>query len=111
MEKSMTEIRVKKRNGRGGEDLKLEKIHGRFTKIFVDVNGSRKLPFLAELLESYERALSPDLIIVKSVKLKTLLLSSTPYGSDATVPRVCHWQWFAAGALAALVLNRALFYS
>ena len=27
MEKSMTEIRVKKRNGRGDEDLKLEKIH------------------------------------------------------------------------------------
>ncbi len=27
MEKSMTEIRVKKRNGRGEEDLKLEKIH------------------------------------------------------------------------------------
>ena len=27
METSMTEIRVKKRNGRGDEDLKLEKIH------------------------------------------------------------------------------------
>ena len=27
METSMTEIRVKKRNGRGDEDLRLEKIH------------------------------------------------------------------------------------
>mmetsp|Transcript_20689 Transcript_20689/g.33085 ORF Transcript_20689/g.33085 Transcript_20689/m.33085 type:complete len:247 (-) Transcript_20689:8-748(-) len=48
-----------------------------FTKIFIDTSGSRELKTLLPLIEGYIKALAPQLIVVKSFKLKRLLLQST----------------------------------
>mmetsp|Transcript_31732 Transcript_31732/g.62349 ORF Transcript_31732/g.62349 Transcript_31732/m.62349 type:complete len:245 (+) Transcript_31732:57-791(+) len=46
----------------------------RFTKVFVDISGSRELSTVVRLMGVYENALRPDVLIVKSQPLKRLLL-------------------------------------
>jgi len=46
----------------------------RFTKIFVDISGSREISTVVRLMSVYENALRPDVLIVKSQPLKRLLL-------------------------------------
>ena len=48
----------------------------RFSKIFVDISGSRELSTVMRLLIMYESTLQPDMIIVKSQGFKRLLLKS-----------------------------------
>jgi len=44
-----------------------------FTKIFIDVSGNRDAALLVTLMEQYEAAFRPQLLVVKSYKLKRLL--------------------------------------
>mmetsp|Transcript_18362 Transcript_18362/g.42880 ORF Transcript_18362/g.42880 Transcript_18362/m.42880 type:complete len:261 (-) Transcript_18362:12-794(-) len=46
----------------------------RFSKVFVDISGSRDLTTVTRLLVMYESILKPDLIILKSQAMKRLLL-------------------------------------
>jgi len=55
-------------------DLSAVRKLGYFNKIFVDINGSRELETLLPLLEAYETVLKPALLVVKSVRLKQLML-------------------------------------
>jgi len=52
-----------------------ESVHpDRFSKVFVDISGSRDLTTVTRLLVMYESTLKPDLIILKSQAMKRLLL-------------------------------------
>jgi len=46
----------------------------RFTKVFVDISGSRDLATVVRLMDIYENTLRPDFLVVKSQALKRLLL-------------------------------------
>lgn len=46
----------------------------RFDVIFIDLNGSRELETLLPLIDSYEAVMRPSLMVVKSNKLKRLIL-------------------------------------
>merc|ERR1712054_456468 len=48
----------------------------KFDKVFVDISGSRDLSTVVRLLDMYENTLKPDVLIVKSQRLKHLLLRS-----------------------------------
>lgn len=48
----------------------------RFTKVFVDISGSRDLSTVVRLLDIYENTLKPEILVVKSQALKRLLLRS-----------------------------------
>mmetsp|Transcript_12053 Transcript_12053/g.26776 ORF Transcript_12053/g.26776 Transcript_12053/m.26776 type:complete len:266 (+) Transcript_12053:75-872(+) len=48
----------------------------RFTKVFVDISGSRDLSTVIRLLDVYRNTLRPDLLVVKSQPLKRLLLKA-----------------------------------
>jgi len=48
----------------------------RFTKVFVDISGSRDLSTVVRLLDIYENTIKPDVLVVKSQALKRLLLRS-----------------------------------
>jgi len=50
---------------------------GRFNKIFVDINGARELQTVLPLLESYDAVLKPEVIVVKNVRFKRLLLRTS----------------------------------
>lgn len=52
---------------------------GPFDVLFVDINGSRELQTVLPLLEAYEAALSPRLIVVKNTRLRRLLLKAMPH--------------------------------
>ena len=61
------------------EDISGIRAHGKFSVLFLDINGSRELATLVPLLERYESALGPHglrLIVVKSTRLKRLLLKA-----------------------------------
>ena len=61
------------------EDISAIRALGDFSVLFLDINGSRELATLVPLLERYESALGPHglrLIVVKSTRLKRLLLKS-----------------------------------
>jgi len=45
-----------------------------FDAVFVDINGSRELQTLLPLLEAYDAALRPPVLVVKNRRLKRLLL-------------------------------------
>ncbi len=51
----------------------------RFNKIFIDLNGSREIGIVHACIEKLQRALRPELIVVKSIKMKTLILQCTPF--------------------------------
>jgi len=48
----------------------------RWSKIFIDISGSRDLPTVIRLIDMYEHSLRPEVIVVKSQTLKRLLLRS-----------------------------------
>eukprot|EP00927_Polykrikos_kofoidii_P026756 TRINITY_DN23775_c0_g1_i1.p1 TRINITY_DN23775_c0_g1~~TRINITY_DN23775_c0_g1_i1.p1 ORF type:complete len:311 (+),score=62.30 TRINITY_DN23775_c0_g1_i1:99-1031(+) len=48
----------------------------RFTKVFVDISGSRDISTVVRLLDIYENTLKPEILVVKSQALKRLLLRS-----------------------------------
>jgi hypothetical protein len=52
---------------------------GGFNKIFIDLNGSRDIAVVYACLEKLQRALRPELIVVKSVKMKALILQCTAF--------------------------------
>ena len=61
------------------EDISGIRALGDFSVLFLDINGSRELATLVPLLERYESALGSHglrLIVVKSTRLKRLLLKS-----------------------------------
>ena len=51
----------------------------RFNKIFIDLNGSREIGIVHACIEKLQRALRPELIVVKSIKMKALILQCTPF--------------------------------
>eukprot|EP01061_Rhynchopus_euleeides_P003572 TRINITY_DN12847_c0_g1_i1.p1 TRINITY_DN12847_c0_g1~~TRINITY_DN12847_c0_g1_i1.p1 ORF type:complete len:351 (+),score=122.78 TRINITY_DN12847_c0_g1_i1:53-1054(+) len=57
-----------------------------FDLIFLDISGSRDLETLIPLMESYEFALRPRLIICKSFRLKRLFLNCTLFNYYASPP-------------------------
>lgn len=57
---------------------------GKFNVVFIDINGSRSLSTVWEVMQAYEKTIMPETIIVKSVHLNTLLLRSTAFQSEAT---------------------------
>ena len=60
----------------------------RFNKIFIDLNGSREIGIVHACIEKLQRALRPELIVVKSIKMKTLILQCTPFDfeSESSTP-------------------------
>uniref|UniRef100_A0A7S0FNK5 Methyltransferase domain-containing protein n=1 Tax=Pyrodinium bahamense TaxID=73915 RepID=A0A7S0FNK5_9DINO len=48
----------------------------KFTKVFVDISGSRDLSTVVRLMDIYENTLRPEILVVKSQALKRLLLRS-----------------------------------
>eukprot|EP00929_Paragymnodinium_shiwhaense_P006774 TRINITY_DN110733_c0_g1_i1.p1 TRINITY_DN110733_c0_g1~~TRINITY_DN110733_c0_g1_i1.p1 ORF type:complete len:344 (-),score=63.26 TRINITY_DN110733_c0_g1_i1:104-1078(-) len=48
----------------------------RFTKVFVDISGSRDICTVVKMVDLYTNILKPELIVVKSQTLKRLLLRS-----------------------------------
>merc|ERR1712192_116748 len=63
----------------------------RWSKIFVDISGSRDLPTVIRLLDMYENTLRPDIIIVKSQTLKRTLLRSRLW-VDHPRNNLCRWR-------------------
>jgi len=55
----------------------------RFNKIFIDLNGSREIGIVHACIEKLQRALRPELIVVKSIKMKTLILQCTPFDFES----------------------------
>lgn len=63
-----------------GDDIsRIKKLRPYFNKIFVDISGSRELQTVLPLVNRYEFALKPELIIVKNFKLQKLLNQSYDY--------------------------------
>ena len=50
--------------------LALEK---KFNKIYIDISGNRDLDTVISMIQKYEAAFSPEIIVVKSSKLKRIL--------------------------------------
>lgn len=48
----------------------------RFTKVFIDISGSRDLPTVVRLIDILENTLRPDAMVVKSQTLKRLMMKS-----------------------------------
>ncbi len=56
-------------------------------QIFIDINGSRDIASLWPLVDKYEKVMRPQLIILKSVKIRMLLRQSIAFDeNDATIP-------------------------
>uniref|UniRef100_A0A7S1B2F9 Methyltransferase domain-containing protein n=1 Tax=Noctiluca scintillans TaxID=2966 RepID=A0A7S1B2F9_NOCSC len=53
-----------------------------FTKVFIDISGSRDLSTVARLIVMYQNTLKPEVLIVKSQTLKRLLMRSTLWVDD-----------------------------
>jgi len=61
----------------------------RFNKIFIDLNGSREIGIVHACIEKLQRALRPELIVVKSIKMKTLILQCTPFDFESESSTHC----------------------
>jgi len=48
----------------------------KFHKVFIDISGSRDITTVVRLMDMYDNALKPDVMVVKSQALKRLLLRS-----------------------------------
>jgi len=66
----------------------------RWSKVFIDISGSRDLPTVVRLIDMYENTLRPDTIIVKSQALKRMLLRSRLW-VDHPKNSQCRWCLFA----------------
>jgi hypothetical protein len=63
----------------------------RWSKVFIDISGSRDLPTVVRLIDMYENTLRPDMIIVKAQALKRLLLRSRLW-VDHPMNSLCRWR-------------------
>jgi hypothetical protein len=61
------------------QQVAVSKSGRQFNKIFIDLNGSRDIAVVYACLEKLQRALRPELIVVKSVKMKALILQCTAF--------------------------------
>mmetsp|Transcript_21037 Transcript_21037/g.40284 ORF Transcript_21037/g.40284 Transcript_21037/m.40284 type:complete len:263 (-) Transcript_21037:19-807(-) len=64
----------------------------RFTKIFVDISGSRDIATVVRLLDFYENTLRPEYLIVKSHALKRLLLRGRLWVDHPLNADICRWR-------------------
>ena len=65
-----------------------------FTKVFVDISGDREVGVIMRLLQVYEAAMDPkpELFVVKSQKLKQVLVRSQLWADCKREPRKPqHW--------------------
>lgn len=60
----------------------------RFNKMYLDISGSRKLEDLLPLLRKYESVFAPEVIVVKSNKLKGLLRRCVLWDGATELPEV-----------------------
>ena len=68
--------------------LQLQRRSGRrFNKIFIDLNGSREIGIVYACVEKLQRALRPELIVVKNIKMKALVLQCTPFEMESESSR------------------------
>jgi hypothetical protein len=58
----------------GSEIRQVMQLGRQFDVVFIDISGDRPLRTLLPMIESYERALKPRVIVVKNFRLKRLLL-------------------------------------
>lgn len=66
-----------------GAVLRLQqRIQKRFNKIFIDINGSRDIGTVYDCLDKYQKVLKPELIVLKSIKVRTLLHQCIPWEED-----------------------------
>jgi len=65
----------------------------RWSKVFIDISGSRDLPTVVRLIDIYENTLRPDIIIVKSQALKRHLLKSRLWVDHPKNPQ-CRWRFW-----------------
>ena len=59
------------------------KCGSKFNKIFIDLNGSRDIGIVHACLEKLQRAICPELIVVKSIKMKALVLQCTAFECES----------------------------
>ena len=65
--------------------LRLQKDIGcQFTKVFIDINGSRDIGTICDCMDKIQKVLRPELVVVKSVKLRTLLYQCTAWDARGT---------------------------
>lgn len=57
----------------------IKKLRPYFHVIFFDISGNRELQTVLPLLDSYEKALKPELIVIKNFKLRRLLNQTFSY--------------------------------
>jgi hypothetical protein len=65
------------------QQVAVAKCGRKFNKIFIDLNGSRDLSIVYACLEKLQRAIRPELICVKSIKMKSLILQCTPFECES----------------------------
>jgi len=68
-----------------------EMLPNRWSKVFIDISGSRDLPTVVRLIDMYENTLRPDMIVVKAQALKRLLLRSRLW-VDHPMNTQCRWR-------------------
>ncbi|EKX45178.1 hypothetical protein GUITHDRAFT_108822 [Guillardia theta CCMP2712] len=59
-----------------------EKVGRKFNKVFIDINGSRDIGPVCDCLDKYQKVLRPELIVLKSIKLKNLLYQCVPWDEE-----------------------------
>jgi hypothetical protein len=47
-----------------------QRLGKKFNKVFIDINGSRDVGPLWTCVDRYEKAVTPELMIIKSVKVR-----------------------------------------
>ena len=65
------------------QQVAVSKSGRQFNKIFIDLNGSRDIGIVHACLEKLQRAIRPELIVVKSIKMKALVLQCIPFESGS----------------------------
>lgn len=66
------------------QQVAVSKSGRRFNKIFIDLNGSRDIGIVHACLEKLQRAIRPELIVVKSIKMKALVMQCIPFESESS---------------------------
>ena len=54
----------------------------RFTKIYIDISGCRDIVDVVSMVSRYRSALKPEVIVVKSTKLKQFVSRCTVWAAD-----------------------------
>jgi hypothetical protein len=53
----------------------------RFTKVYIDISGCRDVYDVIKIVDMYEAVFQPEIIVVKSAKLKRLVSRCVVWGS------------------------------